>query len=297
MADKVFVSPGVYTSENDLTFVTRQVGVTTLGVVGETTQGPAFQPIFVRNYDEFRNFFGGLNATKVKDTGAPKYELPYIAKSYLSESNQLFVTRVLGFSGFDGGLSWGITLDSGLDSTTIVETQASTDYDPLITFSATSDGLISSVVSADSVVQTLFDDGLLDTDLSFLPTSVTGTSVSIGQKFTKTGSQFVGASMDLYVTSTTTDVDGNISGTASGTTIQYTGEGYSDVDNKIVALLKSRAKYDGDEILNFDIENSSDINFNSTATDASSDPKGDFTLEGTSSNSGAFSYSLSFDRN
>lgn len=296
MADKVFVSPGVYTSENDLTFVTRQVGVTTLGVVGETTQGPAFQPIFVRNYDEFRNFFGGLNATKVKDTGAPKYELPYIAKSYLSESNQLFVTRVLGFSGFDGGLSWGITLDSGLDSTTIVESQASTDYDPLITFSATSDGLISSVVSADPVVQTLFDDGLLNTDLSFLPTSVIGTSVSISQKFTKTGSQFVGASMDLYVTTTTTDVDGNITGTASGSTIQYTGEGYSDVDNKIVALLKSRAKYDGDEILNFDIENSSDINFNSTATDASSDPKGDFTLEGTSSNSGAFSYSLSFDR-
>jgi hypothetical protein len=30
MADKVFVSPGVYTSEKDLSFVTRQVGVTTL---------------------------------------------------------------------------------------------------------------------------------------------------------------------------------------------------------------------------------------------------------------------------
>ena len=70
MADKVFVSPGVYTSERDLTFVTRQVGVTTLGLVGETTKGPAFQPIFVSNYDEFTSFFGGLNATKIKDTGA-----------------------------------------------------------------------------------------------------------------------------------------------------------------------------------------------------------------------------------
>ena len=87
MAERVFVSPGVYTSEKDLTFVTRQVGVTTLGLVGETTQGPAFQPIFVSNYDEFRSFFGGLDATRVKDTGAPKYELPYIAKSYLSQAN------------------------------------------------------------------------------------------------------------------------------------------------------------------------------------------------------------------
>ena len=65
------MSPGVYTSERDLTFVTRQVGVTTLGLVGETTQGPAFQPIFVGNYDEFISFFGGLNATKIKDNGAP----------------------------------------------------------------------------------------------------------------------------------------------------------------------------------------------------------------------------------
>jgi len=47
MATKVFVSPGVYTSEKDLSFITRQIGVTTLGLVGETTIGPAFQPIFV----------------------------------------------------------------------------------------------------------------------------------------------------------------------------------------------------------------------------------------------------------
>ena len=36
MADgnKIFVSPGVYTSEKDLTFVAQSVGVTTLGLVG-----------------------------------------------------------------------------------------------------------------------------------------------------------------------------------------------------------------------------------------------------------------------
>jgi hypothetical protein len=53
-------------------------------LVGETTIGPAFQPIFITNYGEFQSFFGGLNATKVKDTGAPQYELPYIAKSFIT---------------------------------------------------------------------------------------------------------------------------------------------------------------------------------------------------------------------
>jgi hypothetical protein len=36
---KVFVSPGVYTSETDLSFVAQSVGVTTLGLVGETEAG------------------------------------------------------------------------------------------------------------------------------------------------------------------------------------------------------------------------------------------------------------------
>ena len=107
--NRVFVSPGVYTSEKDISFVTKQIGVTTLGLVGETTKGPAFQPIFVKDYNEFKSFFGGQNATKVKGTDILQYELPYIAKSYFTKSNQMFITRVLGLSGYDAGVSWAIT--------------------------------------------------------------------------------------------------------------------------------------------------------------------------------------------
>ena len=60
---KVFVSPGVYTSETDLSFVAQSVGVTTLGLVGETLKGPAFEPIFITNFDEFQTFFGGTVPT------------------------------------------------------------------------------------------------------------------------------------------------------------------------------------------------------------------------------------------
>jgi len=116
---KVFVSPGVYTSETDLTFVAQSVGVTTLGLVGETLRGPAFEPIFITNYDEFTAMFGGTEPTKFIGTQIPKYEAAYIAKAYLQQSNQLFVTRVLGLSGYDAGPSWSITLDANVDGTTI----------------------------------------------------------------------------------------------------------------------------------------------------------------------------------
>jgi hypothetical protein len=117
--NKVFVSPGVYTSEVDLSFVAQSVGVTTLGIVGETLKGPAFEPIFIRNFDEFSSYFGGVSPEKFINTQIPKYEAAYIAKSYLQQSNQLFVTRVLGLSGYDAGPSWSITTKANVDPTTI----------------------------------------------------------------------------------------------------------------------------------------------------------------------------------
>jgi hypothetical protein len=116
---KVYVSPGVYTSETDLSFVAQSVGVTTLGLVGETIKGPAFEPIFITNYDEFQAFFGGTEPTKFINTQIPKYEAAYIAKSYLQQSNQLFVTRVLGLSGYDAGPSWSIKVTANVDPLTI----------------------------------------------------------------------------------------------------------------------------------------------------------------------------------
>ena len=116
---KVYVSPGVYTSETDLSFVAQSVGVTTLGLVGETIKGPAFEPVFITNYDEFQAFFGGTEPTKFVNTQIPKYEAAYIAKSYLQQSNQLFVTRVLGLSGYDAGPSWSISIIANPDPTTI----------------------------------------------------------------------------------------------------------------------------------------------------------------------------------
>ena len=295
MADKVFVSPGVYTSEKDLTFVTRQVGVTTLGLVGETTIGPAFQPIFVSNYDEFTSFFGGLNATKIKDNGAPKYELPYIAKSYLSQSNQLFVSRVLGFSGYDAGLAWGITLDAALDGSTSGTTGGGVTSSSLISYTADS-GTLTTVVASDPFVQTLWDNGLLSSELAYLATAATAaTPTLVGPVFDKFGNTFSGASINHKVVSAGT-FGTSQTGITSGVTVHYSGAGYSDVEDKIVALLRSRGSVDADEIMRFQLTGFTDVVFNPTATAAETDGKGNFGLTGVSTTQGAFSYSLSFDK-
>ena len=108
-ARKVHVSPGIYTSETEIQYAVKSLGITSLGLVGETVKGPAFQVMNVSDWREFKNTFGGTDPTKFSDSQYPKYELPYIAKSYLTESNNLNVVRVLGLSGYNAGPAWLIT--------------------------------------------------------------------------------------------------------------------------------------------------------------------------------------------
>jgi hypothetical protein len=152
--NKVFVSPGVYTSERDLTFVAQSVGVTTLGIVGETLQGPAFEPIFITNYDEYQVYFGGTSPERFVNTQIPKYETSYIAKAYLGQSNQLFVTRVLGLSGYDAGPSWSITTIANPDPSTISAT--GTTGSQTLSFSATSTSV--TVTNVPALLTTLFNN-------------------------------------------------------------------------------------------------------------------------------------------
>lgn len=104
-------SPGVYTKEVDVTYSTRSLGITTLGLAGETLKGPAFEPIRIEKWDDFVAYFGGTSTEKYKGSQYPKYELPYIAKEYLKESRQLEVCRILGLSGYNAGPAWPITCE------------------------------------------------------------------------------------------------------------------------------------------------------------------------------------------
>ena len=46
------VSPGVYTEERDVTYSTKSLGITSLGLVGETVKGPAFQSVEIEDWTE-----------------------------------------------------------------------------------------------------------------------------------------------------------------------------------------------------------------------------------------------------
>lgn len=189
-SNKVFVSPGVYTSESELSFVAQSVGVTTLGVAGETLKGPAFEPIFVTNYDEFIAYFGDTSPEKFVNTQIPKYEAAYIAKAYLQQSNQLFVSRILGLSGYDAGPSWSIKTIANVNPSTVGISGTATSFTlpfvattaGTITFSATSPTWASSPMSVDfSSTYTKFNgssSSIFDDSKAFITSIVNTNSLS-----------------------------------------------------------------------------------------------------------------------
>lgn len=196
---KVYVSPGVYTSETDLSFVAQSVGVTTLGLVGESLKGPAFEPVFITNYDEFQTYFGGSNPTKFINTQIPKYESAYIAKSYLQQSNQMFFTRILGLSGYDAGPSWSIKVTANVDPTTI-----GLDVTSLNTV-FTSDFIGNTTANTFSFITSLPNN-----ISSNLYTQYTMEDGSVSTLFADFQNQLQSAALDTTISSTTAVVYGSI---------------------------------------------------------------------------------------
>ena len=103
----IFVSPGVFTREQDFTIFASRIGITRLGLVGKTLKGPAFEPIKIKNTDDYLLRFGSTD---------PDFPLPYVANSFLSQSNELTVTRVLGNNGFTNSGAWLIVASGGTHS-------------------------------------------------------------------------------------------------------------------------------------------------------------------------------------
>ena len=106
---QIHVSPGIYFTESELSVASKSLGITNLGLAGETLKGPAFQPIDISSWAQYQQYFGGTSTEKFQGSQYPKYELPYIAKTYLEESQNLKVCRVLGLSGVNAGPAWVIT--------------------------------------------------------------------------------------------------------------------------------------------------------------------------------------------
>jgi hypothetical protein len=92
MANERIVSPGVFTRERDLSFLTQGIGEIGGAFIGPTPKGPAFIPTIVRSQQEYVTTFGEADATHY--TGLT-------VKNYLRESGVATVVRVLGLEGYD----------------------------------------------------------------------------------------------------------------------------------------------------------------------------------------------------
>ena len=293
--DRIFVSPGVYTSEKDLTFVTRQVGVTSLGLLGETPKGPAFEPVFISNYDEFISYFGGLDPEKFNGTGFHKYELNYIAKSYLSQTNQLYVSRVLGLSGYEAGNAWAITMVSAQDHETEEATATSTSA-LLLTYSASTGGTPVTLTFNDANLTALYNDNQFGTTFNSIGLAETGDTFSITNPvYVKNGCNFSGATFDMTVITQGNGGAGFVTGTTSGTVTTYTASCFTELDGSVVATLRSRGSYNANEQLIYDVTGATDTTMSNTSSIVSN-PLASFNINGTASDGVTFSYDVSLDR-
>ena len=315
-SNRVFVSPGVYTSEKDLTFVAQSVGVTTLGLVGETLKGPAFEPVLISSFDEFKTYFGPTSPSK-DGVGNPKYELPYVAKSYLQESNQLFVTRVLGLTGYKPYKTFGIKTLGGI-TVDKSQTPASSGF----TLTPTVTGITGSTVYTELSTKTSVDGTSITsyiTDnfagygtgqtgqwfvIGLVPSSnisgLSGTEVSSPLNGTNRASSYnnkewfnvfynAGATINsvysyLFVWNGTNFV---------GTRFSWVATLNTDYDNIVVAALRSRGKYVG-QTLTHEVTANTGVTISSVGT-LSKNVFSEFTITTTGLNSGTKSFTCSLD--
>jgi hypothetical protein len=89
MAEKI-VSPGVFTRENDLSFLPTGISQIGAAVVGPTEKGPAFTPTLITTQAEYESIFG-----------TPKdYYTGYAVQNYLRDAGAVTVVRVAGINGY-----------------------------------------------------------------------------------------------------------------------------------------------------------------------------------------------------
>ena len=102
MAEQI-ISPGVFTRENDLSFLPQGVGQIGAAIIGPTEKGPAFVPTVVRSFSEFERRFGPLS----KNTFVPQ-----TAREYLKNAGSVTICRVLAGGGytFTGGTNEPVAL-------------------------------------------------------------------------------------------------------------------------------------------------------------------------------------------
>lgn len=91
MAEKVIVSPGVFTNERDLSFLPQGIGLIGGAIVGPTQKGRAFIPTKCQTNPEFTIKYGGKTDESY---------VPFCVESYLQSAGVITVVRILSMTGY-----------------------------------------------------------------------------------------------------------------------------------------------------------------------------------------------------
>ena len=90
MAERI-VSPGVFTRENDLSFLAQGIGQIGAAFIGPFKEGPAFVPTIVTSQSDLADKFGTPDGT---------YYTEYAVQNYLREAGSATIIRVADVSGY-----------------------------------------------------------------------------------------------------------------------------------------------------------------------------------------------------
>lgn len=118
MAEKI-VSPGVFTRENDLSFLQEGVGAIGAAVIGPFKEGPAFVPQIINTQSEFERKFGRVDGT---------YYTGLTVQNYLREAGTVTIVRIGGIGGYTQEQPVAI-LASGSNGEDVIASWFDTDAD------------------------------------------------------------------------------------------------------------------------------------------------------------------------
>lgn len=101
------VSPGVFTKENDLSFLPQGIAEIGAAFIGPTLKGPAFRPVVVDSMEDYQRQFGGTS---------PDFYTPFAVQNYLNEASKATIVRVLGLTGYDSVVNQSLRLSIAANS-------------------------------------------------------------------------------------------------------------------------------------------------------------------------------------
>ena len=122
----VFISPGVFTREFDLSFLPLEQAAVGAAIIGPTVRGPAFIPTPISTYSEYIRWFGD---TFTSGSGAVarnyKYLTTHCVQEYLRYGQIMTVVRTLN-SGY--GPAYSYVINSGSYATLQTAASGSVTY-------------------------------------------------------------------------------------------------------------------------------------------------------------------------